>query len=344
MNELISSKRLRKGDLISIVSPSAGLGELFPHRVRDGISALERMGFRVKVEKNALGRRGWVSGTVEERIEDLHSAFSDPDVKCVMCSIGGDHSNQLLRHIDYDLIRKNPKIFIGYSDISVLHYALQSKSGIRTFYGPCLISEFGEYPDILDYTEESFVRTLMDGSFGEIRASEGWTDDFLDWFDEKSHTKARPLYESKGYAWWREGKASARLIGGCIPSINHTLGTEYWVDPTEGLFFLDIPEGGPGEPMSIATVDSLLADLDNAHVFENISGLIIGRPYRFTEESAEQLKAIILKYAGPYDYPILYNTNIGHCSPNITLPFGVSAELDSSKNSFRVSEAGVLSE
>ncbi|MEI7750097.1 MAG: S66 peptidase family protein [Candidatus Moraniibacteriota bacterium] len=338
MNELISPKKLRKGDLISVVSPSAGLGELFPHRVKDGISSLERMGFRVRVEKNALGRKGWVSGTIEERVADLHSAFSDPEVKCVMASVGGDHGNQLLKYLDFELIRNNPKIFIGYSDISVLHYALYAKAGLRTFYGPCLISEFGEYPDVLDYTKESFFETLMNGSFGEIMASEKWTDDFLDWFNKENHTKERPLHVSNGYEWWKDGRAEGKIIGGCVPSINHVLGTEYWIDPQGALFFIDIPEGGPGEPMDMATLDSFFADLDNARVFESVCGLIIGRLYKFSSELNSELKEIILRYVGPYDYPVLFNANIGHCAPSITLPFGVSAEIDSSRNLFRTIE------
>jgi muramoyltetrapeptide carboxypeptidase len=341
MRKLINPDRLQKGDLISIISPSAGLGELFPHRVKAGIQALERMGFRVKVEKNALGRKGWVSGTVEERLDDLHSAFADPEVKCIITSIGGDHSNQLLKHIDYELIRNNPKIFVGYSDISVLHYALQSKAGIRTFYGPCLISEFGEYPDIFDYSKESFDKTLLEGAAGEILPSEGWTDDFLDWFDEDNHTRKRTLYPSNGYEWWKTGRAEGVILGGCVPSINHALGTEYWIDPKGSLFFIDIPEGGPGEPMDMAVLDSFFADLDNAKMFENISGLIIGRPYRFSDDLCSELKGLVLKYAGLYGYPILYNANIGHCAPNITFPFGVLAEIDSSKNAFRIIESWI---
>lgn len=341
MKKLINPEKLQKGDLISIVSPSAGLGELFPHRIRDGIKALERMGFRVNVEKNALKRRGWVSGTIEERVEDLHSAFSNPEVKCIMCSIGGDHSNQLLKYLDFDLIRKNPKIFIGYSDISVLHQAFYSKAHLRTFYGPCLISEFGEYPDIFEYTKKSFVETLMKGSFGEIEASKEWTDDFLDWFNEENYTKKRSMNSSKGYEWWKEGKAEGKILGGCVPSINHILGTEYWIDPRETLFFMDIPESGPGKPMDTSALDSFFSDLDNANVFESISGLVIGRPYRFSGELDSELKEIVLKYTKPYNYPILYNANIGHCSPNITLPFGISAEIDSSKNLFRTTESWI---
>lgn len=341
MKNIISPKKLQKGDLISIVSPSAGLADLFPHRINDGIKALERLGFRVKVEKNTLNRRDWTSGTVEERVDDLHSAFSDPEVKCIICSIGGDHSNQLLKYLDFELIKKNPKVFVGYSDISVLHYAFYSKANLRTFYGPCLISEFGEYPDVLDYTKESFIETLTNGFFGEIKASIEWTDDFLDWFDKKNHTKKRTLCSSNGYEWWREGAAKGHIIGGCIPSINHVLGTEYWINPKDTLFFIDIPEGRPGEPMDISAIDSFFADLDNAHVFENISGLIIGRPYRFSGELNVQMREIVLRYTKLYKYPILFNVNIGHCSPIATLPIGVLGEMDSSRNIFQTNEPGV---
>lgn len=331
--------KLQKGDLISIVSPSAGLGELFPHRVEAGTHALERMGFRVKIEKHALQRNRWVSGTVEERVADLHSAFQDPEVKCVMASIGGDHSNQLLKYLDFDLIKNNPKIFIGYSDISVLHYALQTEAKLRTFYGPCLISEFGEHPDVLEYTKQSFISTLVKGEFGDIQPSTVWTDDFNDWFDKKNHTKARDLHPSSGYQWLKKGYAQGKVLGGCIPSINHLLGTKYWIDPTDTLFFIDIPEGNPGEPMELSSIDSYLADLDNVGVLEKIAGLVIGRPYSFSEDDDLGFREIVNKYTSKFDYPILYNTNIGHCAPSMTLPFGVQAEIDSSKNLFRTNES-----
>ncbi len=342
MKTLISPKKLQLGDLISIISPSSGLGELFPFRVENGVKTLEEMGFRVKIEKHTLQRDEWVSGTVLERVEDIHSAFSNPEVKGIICSVGGDHCNQLLNQLDYELIKKNPKIFLGYSDISVLHYALYSKADLRTFYGPCLISEFGEYPKIIDYTKKSFIETLVNGGYGNIESSKDWTDDFFDWFKEENRKKARNMNLSQGYEWWKEGSAKGLILGGCVPSINHTLGTQFWIEPKDSLFIMDIPESGPGLPFDISTLDSFLADLDNSNVFKTISGLIIGRPYKFSDELKNQLKKIILKYTSAYDYPILYNVNIGHCSPNITLPFGVMAEINSSRNLFSTKESGVV--
>lgn len=342
MKNLINPKKLQKGDIISIVSPSAGLGELFPHRIRNGVDALERMGFRVKIEKHALNRNGWVSGTIEERVEDLHSAFSDPAVKCVMCSSGGNHSNQLLAHIDFEIIKKNPKIFIGYSDITALHWAIMKMSEVRTFYGPGLMTEFAEYPETLPYTIEYFRKGIMDGeAIGQVEASEIWSDEFLDWNTKKDLERPRKMNQSVGYEWWKTGKAEGKILGGAIPTINHLVGTKYWMDPSNSIFFLDIPEGNPGEAFSQSWLDSFLADLGNVGLFSSIKGLIIGRPYAYDQEKSNILKKMIDEYTKDYSYPILYNANIGHVAPIITLPFGTSVLLDSDQNTFTINETGV---
>ncbi|MDO8729023.1 MAG: LD-carboxypeptidase, partial [bacterium] len=183
--KIINAQKLKKGDLISILSPSAGLGELFPHRIENGIKYLEKIGFKVEVEKNALKRKNWVSGSIKERVDDIHSAFKNKKVKAIICTIGGNHSNQLLKYLDFKLIRNNPKIFLGYSDITVLHNAIYKKAGLRTFYGPCIISEFGEYPEMLPFTKNYFDKTLIEGAVGNIKPSKEWTDEFLNWFDTK---------------------------------------------------------------------------------------------------------------------------------------------------------------
>lgn len=135
-------KRLKKGDCIGIISPSSGLAAIFPHRLEQGIEALMRMGFRVKLGKYASGITGYVSGSAQERADDFHAMFRDPEISAIVCMIGGNHSNQLLKHLDFELIRKNPKIFIGYSDITVLHYALHAQADLRTYYGPCVMTQF----------------------------------------------------------------------------------------------------------------------------------------------------------------------------------------------------------
>ncbi len=341
--KLCNPAKLEKGDTIGIVSPSSGLANLFPHRVEKGKRMLEEMGFNVVFSKHSLEKWGWTSGSPFDRTNDLHEMFSRRDIKAIICTIGGNHSNQLLKYIDFDLVAKNKKIFLGYSDITVLHYAFAQKSNLRTFYGPCLMPEFGEYPEILPYTLKFFKSALMKTDpIGKIVQSDTWTDEFLDWFKKEDLTRPRTMNESKGYEWWQEGKAEGQIIGGAIPTLTYLAGTEYWIDPKGKLFFIDIPEGDyPGEPFSKSWLDTFLSNMDNLGVFSSISGLIIGRPYGYQNKDNEELKEIMGKYTKDHNFPILFNVNLGHTSPIITLPFGAKAIIDSENNNFEILESGV---
>ncbi|WP_456324387.1 S66 family peptidase [Desulfonauticus submarinus] len=340
--KLIIPKKLNKGDVIGVVSPSAGLGPIFPHRIKQAEKNLTKLGFKVKYAKNSLKNDGYISASAEERANDIHEMFLDNDVKAVISTIGGDHSNQILKYLDFDIVRNNPKIFIGYSDITILHFAFATKSNLRTYYGPCIISEFGEYPEILSYTLEYFKKTLMvTKSIGNIPQSDSWTWEFLDWFKKKDQTRARKMTLADGYEWWKEGKAQGQIFGGCVPSMNHLAGTDYWLDFRDKIMFIDIPELNPGEKFPIADLDSFLADLDNLGIFKKIKGLIIGRPYFYEEDDNKDLRRIIDYYTNDYDYPILFNMNIGHVSPIITLPLGAEVMINSQKNTFEIKEAGV---
>ncbi len=341
--ELTNPKKLKKGDTIGIVSPSAGLAELFPHRVELGKKMLEKIGFQVVFASHSRNRERWVSGSPIDRASDLHQMFANDKVDAIMCTIGGDHSNQILKYLDFDLIRNNPKIFIGYSDITILHYAFAKKAGLRTFYGPCLMSEFGEYPTVLPYTLNYFKKALMNEKpIGLVKPSEIWTDEFLDWFKKRDLTRSRKLYPSQGYEWWREGKAKALIWGGAIPTVNHIAGSEYWVNPADKIFFIDIPEGDSGIFYSQSWLDSFLSDLDNLCVFASIKGLMIGRPYGYGQKEDKILKDMIMYYTEGYEYPVVYNVNIGHVAPIITLPFGATVHLDSTQNRFEILDSGIV--
>lgn len=337
---LIIPPRLQKGDTIGFISPSAGLAPFVMHRIEQAVKIFEGLGYKVKIAPNTLKNSGYVSASVEERLEDLHYLFRDPEVGMIMATIGGNHSNQLLKRLDYKLIKENPKIFIGYSDITVLHFAIYTQSGLATYYGPCAMTQFGEYPRILEYTLKFFKKEV----FAEERvypynipSSETWTDELLDWFKKEDLARPRLQHPNKGYEWLQEGKAVGELIGGAIPSMNHLAGTEYWIDPENKIYFLDIPESHDiYHGLSISEVDSYLADLDNLGVFEKITGLIIGRPYRYSEDEHKKLQSLMLKYMRKNKCPILYNANIGHSDPITTLRYGAVAELDSSLSSFKI--------
>lgn len=335
--KIINPQRLKKGDVVSVISPSAGLAPFAMHRIESAILSLEKMGFKVKIEKNSLKNKGHVSGTIAERVADIHSAFKDRKVKAILCTIGGNHSNQLLKFLDFNLIKRNPKIFVGYSDITVLHHAIYKKSSLRTFYGPCVMTEFGEYPDIDPYSKKSFLGTLINGEKGKIRGSLEWTDQFLNWMDKKNWKKKRTFKPTTGYQWWRVGRAEGEIFGGAIPSINHLAGTEYWLGYKNRILFIDLPEGNrPGEGITPSDVDAFLADLYNIGIFKEIKGLIIGRAYAQNEQNMEEIKKIFLRYAKGTDYPILYNVDIGHTIPMITLPLGAKVLIDSKNGTFEI--------
>jgi len=337
---LIIPPKLKKGDTIGLISPSAGLAPFVMHRIEKAIQTFQELGYKVKVGKNALKNVGYISASVEERVEDLHSTFRDSNVKAIISIIGGNHSNQLIKYLDYKLIKENPKIFVGYSDITVLHFALQSQANLATYYGPCVMTQFGEYPRILEYTLEYFGKAVMEEravESYEVRPSEMWTDEVLDWFKKKDLERPRKYNPNGGYEWIVGGKTRGEILGGAILSINHLVGTRYWLDPIDKVYFIDLPESNDiYKGLPVSDVDSYFADLDNLGLFDSIRGLIIGRPYRYTEKETTCLKKIIKRYAGDKGYPILFNANIGHADPIITLRYSSVVELDSNSNKFRI--------
>ncbi len=328
--------RIQKGDTIGIISPSAGLAPFAMHRVRNAIRYLEKKGFKVVIGKHALENCGYVSASIKNRLKDLHFMFENKEVKMIITTIGGNNSNQLLPYIDYDLVRKNPKIFLGYSDISVLHFAFQKKADLATYYGPSLMTQFGEYPRPLNYTVKHFLAAVGMSEKKPstiINPSRRWTQEILDWFKEKDLERPRKTFLNKGFFWLKKGQAKGPAWGGTIPSINLLLGTEYWILPKNTVFFLDIPEGKDiFSGLSLAEVDACLTQLDHASVFKQVSGLIIGRPYRYTKEEKNGLKKIILRITKPYNFPILMDVDIGHTDPIITIRYGQEITLDADKN------------
>ena len=334
---------LKNGDTIGIISPSAGLHPFCPHRTFEGEKTLKKLGYKVKYAPHSLENNGYVSTSPQKRVDDLHQMFLDKEVTAIICSLGGENANQLLKYIDFSIIKNNPKIFLGYSDITILHCAFASQSQLRTYYGPTLQTEFAEYPDIDPYVTEYFNKAIASNKvIGKINPSKEWSDEFLNWFTKEDQKRKRTPYPHLGYEWLKEGHAEGSIFGGCIPTLNHLAGTKYWIDPTDTIFFIDIPEGAPGQQMSLSALDAFFADLENIGVFQNIKGLLVGRPYQFKEDSIEKLKEILLYYTADHNYPILFNANIGHASPIITIPLGASCNIDSRNNLFEITESGVV--
>jgi muramoyltetrapeptide carboxypeptidase len=317
---------------------------LVPHRVERAVAQLEALGFKIKIAPHAKTVTGHTAGSAEERANDIQQMFSDDEVKAIISFIGGNHSNQLLKHLDFRQIALKPKIFVGYSDITVLHFALQTQCGFTTFYGPAALTQFAENPSVLPFTWNYFERAVMKSEpIGKIQTSDQWTDEILDWFEKKDLERARTLTPNSGSRWLRTGTAEGPLLGGCLSSMMHLRGTKYWPNFSGSLFFWEIPESNSdftkGE--SVTEIDAQLADLELSGIFDQISGMIVGRPFGYTNEDRSELQKVILERTTSYNFPILTDVDIGHTDPMITVPLGVKAKIDSQIGIFEIIESGV---
>ena len=208
---MIKPPRLKPGDTIGIVSPSWGGAGAYPHRVEQGIRQIEALGFKARLAPHALGQHGFVSATPEQRASDLHSMFADPEVNAILATIGGDHACHLLPRLDFDLIQSHPKILMGFSDNTVLNVAIWQRTGLVTFNGPMLLTDFGELPHLLEYTERNFLKAVAGNEPpGKIEPATRWTEEFLDWDGKKDQERPRALQPSRGWTWLKTGRVESR--------------------------------------------------------------------------------------------------------------------------------------
>jgi muramoyltetrapeptide carboxypeptidase len=330
---------LRPGDAIGVIAPSWCGPAAFPHRVERGKEALEALGYHVLVAPRAWGQRAWVSGTPEERAADLHAMFADPAVRMIIAAIGGDHCCHLLPFLDWELIRRNPKVFIGFSDVTVLNLAIYVRTGLVTFNGPALMTDFGEYPAPFSYTVDSFLRTVgVAKPAGAIEPAREWTEEFLDWATQDDLRRPRAMQGSPGWTWLKGSHAEGKLVGGCLESLEHLRGTPYWPDLEGSILFLETSELAPPPER----VDAMLQDYENMGVFAQIHGLLLGRPYRYSDAQKQELHAVLLERTRRYSFPIIADMDFGHTAPQLTLPIGCQATIDVPQRRFALTEAAVM--
>ena len=335
---LLRAPALQPGDTIGIVSPSWFGGEPFVPRARRGIATLERLGFRVRVGEYAFNTTGHVSDTALNRVADLHAMFADPDVRAILATIGGDHSCHLLPHLDWDLIRANPKVFMGFSDITVLNVAIHAMTGLVTFNGPTLLTDWAEYPEMPEFSREQALRTVTrPESMGDLAPSPWWTDEFLDWSTGADTTRERERTASDGWLWLREGHASGPLLGGCLESLQHLRGTRFWPDFSGAILFLETSELRP----TPEDVDGILMDYENMGVLGQIAGMVFARPYGYSDDDRKRLHEVLVERTSAFGFPVLADTDTGHLTPLQTLPIGVNALLDSARNRFAITAPAV---
>ena len=331
---MIKPNKLKKGDIVATISLSSGMAgeKVFRHRYEMGKKRLEEdFGLKVIETENSLKGIDYLDKYPEKRAEDLMNAFLNKEVKAIISNIGGEDTIRLLPYIDFDIIRNNPKIFMGYSDTTVNHFMMY-KAGLVSYYGPCVMCEFAENNKMHDYTKKYIKEVLFDNKENiKIKSSPEWTSQFLDWAEKSNDNISRKMNkEAHGYEVIQgSGAVEGELIGGCLDVFQMLIGTNIWPTKEEWknkILYLETSENEI-EPV---LVEYLLRNLIAQEIIDNINGIIVGKPQseKYYNEYKEVYSKMIGKEAKRPDLPILYNVNIGHTAPMCILPNGIKAKID----------------
>jgi muramoyltetrapeptide carboxypeptidase len=317
-------RRLEPGDLVGIVSPSAPVAALTPRRFERGVGELERRGFRVRVGEHARSRTGWTAGAPADRAADLHAMFADPEVRAIVCTIGSYNANQLLELLDYELIAANPKLFVGYSDITALHGAIHARTGLATMLGPALLPQWGEFGGLHDYTWDAFARVAMRAEpAGVFRGPAQWYPELLWW--DRADDRPRTPEPAAPWRTVRRGSAEGPLVAGNANTLLLLNGTP-WQPSLDGVLLCLEDDDEYGKP---AMVERQLFQLRHLGAFERAAGLVYGRIHPNAGfESPEWIDEILLRATAGYDLPVATGLDFAHTDPLLTLPWGVRARLD----------------
>ncbi len=344
---MLKPPKLNPGDKIATVSLSWGGPSVFPHRYQIGVEQLQKeFDLQVVEMPNTLKDAGWLSRNPKARAEDLMQAFSDPAIKGVIATIGGDDSIRLLPYVDLDVIRSNPKIFMGYSDTTISHLMCY-KAEMVSFYGPSVMVEFAENGGIFPYVIQSARKTLFSSAaIGEIKPSADWTVEMLDWGNPDNQNIKRKLNPSTGWKFLQgKGIHRGHLIGGCLEVFDWTRGTELFPENwKDAILFIETSEDAPPPAFVRYTLRAFAA----LGILNQLSGILFGRPggHQVPVEDFEKYDQAILDVvrdeAGLTDLPIITRMDFGHTSPMFVLPYGLQAEIDCDNRRFSILENAVL--
>lgn len=342
---LVKPKRLKRGDKVATVSLSwGGAGdEDLLWRYNLGKKRLqEQFGLEVVEMPNTLKGSEYLYDHPEKRAEDLMMAFTDSSIKAIFSCIGGEESIRLLPYIDFDIIRDNPKIFIGYSDSTITHF-MCLKANLSSFYGASVLAELAENIKIFDYTAYWLEKVLFDSSpIGLISPVNEWTGERVRWLESNSKVK-KVMFKNQGYEFLQgTGVTKGRLIGGCIEVMEMMKGTTLWPSSEmfeDSILFFETSEDMP-DPSYFGY---WLRNYGSQGILQKVKGIIFGKPCQ--EKYYNEYKASINKIISELDLhslPIIYNMSFGHNEPMMCLPYGAMAQIDCDKKEFTILESGVV--
>jgi len=308
-------RKLSSGDEIRVIAPSTSLRGISSAIREVALKNFASLNLRITYGENSEESDAFNSSSIASRITDIHAAFADPEVKGILTAIGGYNSNQLLRYLDYDLIKANPKVFCGFSDITALSTAIYAKTGLVTYSGPHF-STFGMEKG-LEYTLEYFKKCIMDTEPYAIKPSKDWSDDR--WFQDQ---QKRNFIPNEGFLVINAGQAEGELQGGNLCTLNLLQGTEYM--PSLADCILLVEDDYESLPY---TFDRDLQSLIHQPGFEEVKGLMIGRFQHKSEMEREKLVQIVKSKQELTRIPVIANADFGHTTPQFTFPIGGKGKL-----------------
>ena len=299
--------RLKPGDTIGVVTPSAPISmspSPDPYKeLEQGTALLREMGFDIKFGKHALKEGEYVAGSARERAEDINRMFADPIIRAIIPFHGGYNYNACLPYLDWDIIRDNPKILMGFSGCTIFLLAMYARVGLVTFHGNLIIWHFGLNPTA--YDQDEFLARLVEGRIGLVNKNSVW----------------RTIRDG--------GAVEGRLIGGHLDQLTRLAGTPYLPDFSDALLFL---EQWGEEP---AVTEMLLIQLQQMGLFQQIKGIIVGH---IAGDDEYRLEEMLAEITTDFGFPILKCDDFGHQCPNTVLPVGVLAKLDPDQASLEILE------
>ncbi|MFP7493416.1 LD-carboxypeptidase [Terribacillus saccharophilus] len=306
-------RKLQKGDELRIIAPSRSLKILSSDGIQTAKKRLENLGLYVTFGKNVHVSDLHDSSSIEQRVDDLHEAFADKNVKGMLTTIGGFNSNELLPYLNFELIKANPKILCGFSDITALTNAITAKSNLITYSGPHF-SSF-QMDGLQEYQTTFFKHCLMDVAPFKLQPSTEWSDDL--WYVDQENRN----YEETKWKVYSHGSATGTLFGGNLCTLNLLQGTEYMPNFENSILFIEDDELTSPE-MFARDLTSLL------QVSKNIKALLIGRFQNSSNVTEEQLHFILDKHPQLRNIPVIYDMDFGHTQPIMTLPIGGEISVD----------------
>lgn len=321
-------EKLKHGDKIAVIAPSRSFSILSSDCIELANQRFTELGLTVVFGKHIHEMDEFGSSSIESRVADLHWAFSDPSIKAIFTVVGGFNSNQILSYIDWDLIKNNPKILCGYSDITALQNAILAKTGLVTYSGPHY-SSLGQQLNF-DYTQNYMQRCLFDNTDIHIQSSKAWSDDL--WYLDQQNCN---FIQNTGMYSIVSGQALGTIIGGNLVTLQALQGTEFFPSFENAILFLEDDYESQSHHF-----DRDLQSLCSLPNFKHIKGLVIGRFQKASGMTKESLHKIITTKKELQSIPVIAGVDFGHTSPMITFPIGGQVVIEAAIHSVKITITG----